>query len=219
MASDRARNVLDMFEKILAFDGVHAAEYVALAQASAQFTRVSNAHAAMEAFIADQTSGSSSAAVAAKSLLKAAARRRMRDYARTAQAMTYDDPGIEKEFKMPAGNSDSTIIARGRQMMEVVLIKQAAFTALGMPPSRRAELIAILDDIEAKGTEKDTAEQSKVGATAGIDSEIDEGMEAATILDAIMRNFYRDDDVTLAEWRTARHIKAASSGGDEPPTP
>ena len=219
MPSDRARNVLDMFERILAFNVVHAAEYAALAQAAAQFTRVSDAHTAMEAFFADQTSGSSSAAVAAKSLLKAAARRRMREYADTASAMTYDDPGIEKEFKMPVGNSDSTIIARGRAMMEVVLAKQAAFTALGMPPSRRTELIAILDEIEAKGMAKDTAEQEKVGATAGIESEIDEGMEAATILHAIMRNFYRDDEVTLAEWRTARHIKAAASGGGEPPTP
>ena len=90
-----------------------------------------------------------------------------------------------------------------------------------MPPARRTELAAILDDIEAMGQTKDAAVQETVGATAGIDQEIDEGMEAATIADAMMRNFYRDDPVTLAAWRTARHVKTVSSGGGTPtpPTP
>ena len=111
------------------------------------------------------------------------------------------------------------VVARGREMIDVAADNAAAFTGLGMPAARRTELADILDQIEATGQTKDAAVQEKVGATAGIDQEIDEGMEAATIVDAMMRNFYRDDPVTLAQWRTARHIKTVSSGGGTPTPP
>jgi hypothetical protein len=45
-------------------------------------------------------------------------------------------------------------------------------------------------------------------------------MQSEVIFDAIMRNFYAED-VTLAEWRTARHVKRVRSTptDDTPPPP
>ena len=194
MASDRARNVLDMYEAVIAFDGVHSAEYaVGLPGAAAEFARMTAAHTNLEGHIADQTSGASTTAVVAKSLLRAAALRREKEFRQTAIALKYTIPGLDKSFKMPAHDGDMEVVARGREMIQVAADNAAAFTAFGMPPARGTELAAILDDIEAMGQTKDAAVQEKVGATAGIDQEIDEGMEAATILNAMMKNFYRDD--------------------------
>ena len=62
---------------------------------------------------------------------------------------------------------------------------------------------------------KDAAVQETVGATAGIDQEIDEGMDAEIVLDAIMHNVYRNDPVKLAAWISARHVHRIP----RPPTP
>lgn len=169
----------------------------------------------MEDFFAKQDSGDVSAAVEAKTLLKIAGRRRMREMSRTAKALKFTIPGIEKGFLMPEGDSDQEVVARGRAMCDKHEEFETEFTNLGCPKERRNELNALLDQIEAMATTKDAAQQSVVGATAGIDATLDTGMEAATVVDAIMRNFYRNDPVTLAEWRTARHIQTV--GGNPPP--
>lgn len=40
MASDRARNVAEMFERVLAFNGVHSAEYSGIAEAATRFAQI-----------------------------------------------------------------------------------------------------------------------------------------------------------------------------------
>jgi hypothetical protein len=57
------------------------------------------------------------------------------------------------------------------------------------------------------GQRKASGQSATVGATAGIDAEIERGMDAATILDVMMQNVYRDNPVKLAAWTQARHIK------------
>jgi hypothetical protein len=60
---------------------------------------------------------------------------------------------------------------------------------------------------EAALNQKASGQSATVGATAGIDTEIERGMDAATIVDAIMQNVYRNNPVKLAAWAQARHIK------------
>jgi hypothetical protein len=44
-------------------------------------------------------------------------------------------------------------------------------------------------------------------------------MDAALILDSIMKNVSYDDPVKLAEWRTARHVRSAKRAAPTPPPP
>ncbi len=220
MASDRARNVADMFVAVIAFDAVHKTEYVAITAAAAEIAKVKAASDAMEAFFAEQTSGEASMAVEQKSLLKIAARRRMKAYAKTARALRLSNPGIEKVFEVPTHDSDVEIVAKGRDMVTQAGKYHVELASLGIAATVATELTGILDQIEAASTDKAAANASTVGATAGIDNEVDNGMAAATVLDAIMHNFYGDDPVTLAEWTTARHVKRApqAKAAGDPPT-
>lgn len=56
-------------------------------------------------------------------------------------------------------------------------------------------------------------------ATAGIEDAITRGMDAAEVLNAIMKNVYDADPVKFAEWRTARHVKRSNQANGETPHP
>ena len=79
--------------------------------AAAEFARIATAHASLEGHIADQSSGASSTAVQTKSLLKAAALRREKEFRQTAIALKYTIPGLDKSFKMPAHGGDMEVVA------------------------------------------------------------------------------------------------------------
>ena len=69
------------------------------------------------------------------------------------------------------------------------------------------DLNADVKDYEQAISDKSGAQGAGVGATAGIDEAVENGMRAADIADSIMRNVYEDDPVKLAEWMRARHVK------------
>ncbi|HRI05285.1 MAG TPA: hypothetical protein PLL77_16225 [Pyrinomonadaceae bacterium] len=220
MATDRERNVADMFDATLAFDGVHASEYASMAAAAAAFARIQTARDNMETYFAQQESGESQMATEQKSLLKVAARRRMQAFARTAKkGLSATIPGIGQAFDVPDGKNEAVLVAKGRDIVTEAAKYEAEFAALGLPKAKREELTDLLDQIEDKAMEQDSKQQEKVGASAGIDAAVDDGMEAADLADVMMRNFYADDTVTLAEWKSARHIKRAPTKTKTPPIP
>ena len=54
---------------------------------------------------------------------------------------------------------------------------------------------------------------------AGVEDNVGIALVALEFVDAFMENFYADDDVTLAEWRSARHIKSAKKTKTPAPPP
>lgn len=217
MSSDRARNVSDMFGRTLVFNTANAADYATIAEAATQFATVQSAADALDGFFATQTSGDASMAVEQKSVLRAAIRRKIKAYSRTARALKSDIPGIEKVFSAPDSNNDTTLIAKGRDIVTEAGVHHVALAGLGLAASMATDLTADLDALEAANDAKTAGNVETVGATAGIDNEVDEGMEAEIKLDAIMHNVYRDNPVKLAAWTTARHVQRAPKHA--PPTP
>lgn len=215
---DRARNVYEMFIRILAFHLVNAADYAALAIAAVSFAEVQAAADAMEVYFTEQQSGDVAVAVELKAILRGAIKRKMTPFRKTAKAMAQTDPGIDKSFLPFHSVNDATLVAIGRDYFDTHAAKEAAFTALGLPKQKRFDLAADLDSFEAALTSKATAQQGSVGATTGIDVKVESGMSAAEVADAVMKNFYFDNPEKLAEWKTARHVKRAAQA-DDPPTP
>ena len=217
MASDREQNVADALDAMLAFNGVNSADWAAFPDAVAAFVTMQSAKNGFDAYLATQESGASQMATEQKSILKAAAYRRMKLYSRTARSLEATIPGISKEFKMPAGRSEAVLVARGRAFVVAARANETAFAGRGLLKADTDALEDLLDQIEAKELDQDSAKQSKVGATAGIDQELDEGLDAADVADAILQNIYADDPVKLAAWISARHVKRAPKA--TPPTP
>lgn len=218
---DRERNIFDMFVSIKEFDAVNKNDYKDLADAVANFVIVQDVVAALQNYFADQTSGAVSQAVEQKSVIRAAMRRRMGRFAETARGLNIDDPGLRRLFRLPKDNGYQIWLAAGREFVEEATRFAVQFAGRGIPAAETAALADDIAALDAAISRKAAAGIEGVGATAGIDDEIERGMDAALILDSIMKNVYHDDAVKLAEWRTARHVRSARRTKPEPapPTP
>jgi hypothetical protein len=205
--SDRERNIFDMLRSTVQFDAVNAADYDHLPEAEVRFAVVRSVVAALENYAAAKTSGARGQAVERKSVIRAAMRRKMTDYARTARALNISDPGFRRLFSVPDGNNDEVLMATAREFVEEARRFKTEFAQLGIAASLADELEADIEALELAVSAKSSAHQEGVGATAGIDEQIELGMEAEKVLDAIMNNVYRNNPVKKAEWKTARHVR------------
>lgn len=201
------------------FNTENSADYAAIPDAAAHFATVQAAVNALEALFATQTSGEEAAATELKSVLRLAIRRKMVSYAKNARAIALNKPGFDELFKVPDDNNDNLLVAKGREFVKEANTNAADFSALGKTPADAAALTADLDAFEAADAAQAEGKQDTVGATAGIDDMIDDGMKAEKFLDAIMSNVYRDNPIKLAQWKTARHVRRANQTPPAPPTP
>lgn len=219
MATSRQQNIFDMFEETLVFNSENSADYASIPDAAANFAKVQTAVTALETLFATQTSGDEAAATELKSVIRQAVRRKMVSYAKNARAIALNKPGFDERFKVPDENNDNSLVAKGREFVKDAQTNAADFTSLGKAPADAVALTTDLDDFEAADADQAEGKQSTVGATAGIDDEIDEGMKAEKFLDAIMSNVYRDNPIKRAQWKTARHVRRANQTPPPPPTP
>lgn len=221
--NDRERNINDMFIRTIEFDAANSGDYKHLPDAAANFTTVRQVITALQSYLADQISGAVGQAVEQKSVLRAAIRRRMVRFAATARGLNIDDPGLRRLFRVPDENSDQILLAAGREFVEEATRFAAQFTGRGISAAETQFLADDIAALDAANSRKAGAHIESVGATAGIDDEIERGMNAEVILDSIMKNIYYDNPVKLAEWKSARHVRSAkgkkgTSGGNTPPT-
>lgn len=207
---DRERNIHNMFIGTTEFDDANKADYAELADAAAHFAIVRDVIAKLSEYSSEQFSGAVGQAVEQKSAIRAAIRRRMVRFAATARGLNIDDPGLRRLFRVPDDNNDQTLLAAAREFVEEATRFAVRFAARGIA----ADEIGILADdiaaLEAAIRAKSSANTSGVGATAGIDAEIERGMDAEIILDSIMKNVYYNDPAKLAEWKSARHVRSAN---------
>jgi hypothetical protein len=208
---DRERNIQDMFITTTEFDDVSAADYADLEEAAAQFAIVRDVIAKLNVYAADQTSGARSQAVEVKSVIYQAIRRKMKRISKTARALNFSDPGFRRLFRVPDDDNYQLILATAREFVEQATLHIADFKRLGIRQTLIDALAADIDALEQAIGEKAAAQTEGVGATAGVDAEIERGMKAEIILDAIMENVYDDNPVKLAEWRSARHVRRSNS--------
>lgn len=216
---DREENILNMFVSTAQFDTENSNDYKTLPMAVANFVIVRAAIAALETDSAEQISGATGRAVEQKSVIRAAIRRKMVRFARTARALNIDDPGFQRLFRVPDNDNDQILLAAAREFVDGARQYVTEFASLGIPATLADELDADITAMETAMSAKASGQMETVGATAGIDEQIEDGMTAEKILDSIMKNVYFDNPVKLAEWATARHVKRAPKKKESPIVP
>ena len=214
--TDREKNILEMFIATAQFDTENSDDYHALPDAVANFVIVRAAIADLDVDSSDQVSGARGRAVEQKSVLRQAIRQIMKRYSRTARALNINDPGFRRLFSIPDSDSDQLLISTAREFVAEARNFAAAFSGRGIPAALADELEADVNAMEDALNAKAAGNMETVGATAGIDENIEKGMTAEKILDSIMHNVYFDNPVKLARWSTSRHIKN-SPKKQEPP--
>lgn len=217
--STRAKNIFDMFVATHGFGTANTADFALLPEAATQFAVVQTAIDALQNHFAAQTSGERGAAVESKAVTRLAIRRKMKDFARTARALNINDAGFRRLFRIPDSNSDQSLIASAREFVEEAGKHSADFARLGIPATLADDLDDDIAALEQAINARTGAHAATVGATAGIDDEIERGMAAETVLDAIMKNVYRNNPVKLAQWKSARHVKRTGGGTKQPTAP
>lgn len=208
---ERELNIFDMFRNTVQFDAENAADYAHLPQAEAKFAIVRAAVAKLEIYASKKTSGARGQAVELKSVIRAAIRRKLKEFARNARTLNFADPGFRRLFSVPDGDNDQVLLATAREFVEQVRLHLADFVGLGVLATLVDELEADIAALEQAMNEKASAHIEGVGATAGIDEEIEKGMNAEIFLDNMMKNVYRNNPVKLAEWKSARHVRRRNS--------
>jgi hypothetical protein len=114
--------------------------------------------------------------------------------------LNINDEGFRRLFSIPNSKSDGKLLAAAREFALEAAKHKGDFLRLGMLAGFIDDLNDDIEDFELALNRKAGAQGAGVGATAGIDAEIERGMDAATILHAMMQNVYRDNPVKLAEW-------------------
>jgi hypothetical protein len=205
--TDREENIQNMFISTVQFDAVNSNDYSSLTDAATNFAIVRTAISALETDSAAQISGARGRAVEQKSVLREATRRKMKRYSRTARSLNIDDPGFRRLFRIPDSDNDQSLLATAREFVAEARRFAVDFARLGIPANLADELGADIAAMDTAINTKASANTETVGASAGVDAQIERGMTAERILDSIMKNVYHDNPVKLAEWGSARHVK------------
>lgn len=150
---------------------------------------------------------------ATKTKIKEAAAALLLDYMRkinrTARAAGVDHPEVGELFRMPHGSSYQKLIAAANAFLTNALVAETKgiLVEYGLPISFHSLLRRRIDDLQELISEHNEIKDSKVGATASIESITQELSDALRRLRGIVWNTYEDNPAKLAEWTSASHIK------------
>lgn len=214
---DRVR--YDMFIRADEFGKTNVSDFPAKSIGGKQFAEVAAVISLIRRLITDQTTGRDDARFSFNS--KASAREDLRDEMsvinRTARAMSYENPGIDLKFRMPANSSDANLLAAARAFYASSEEYADAMVEYGLDADFRAELNDAIREFEESLNAPGAAIDTHVEATADIGEAIRRGMTSVKILDGIVRNRYRNDAGKLAAWTSASHIERIPKKQQPPP--
>lgn len=205
-------NRLTTFGRVVAFAGIHLADFSAASKAAGLL-------AIIRAAEADATGGgtaqlSSDGAARAGTLTKAdfydELYEDLRAINRTAKALAAEVPGLDEKFRMPRSPSYAAVLTAARAFLKDAMPLKAEFIGYEMPADFLEDLQADIEAFEKAEDDQGTGKTQKAGATRTIAEAVIAGSEALRKLDALLRNKYRDQPAKLAEWFAASHVVRAA---------
>ena len=151
-------------------------------------------------------------AVTAKAL-----RNYLKDLNRTARTLEKDYPGISPIFRLPRSGSYPALKATADSVLPKATELQSAFVDAGLPATFLTELAALVTAFEDALKQKQDGGILRKSGTAGLKVYARHLLDAATRLDACVRNHFRNNPVVLETWAHARRIESAPRSNAEAP--
>jgi hypothetical protein len=213
---------LEMFIRVREFGTAQADVFTATTRGGEVIAQVNSAISELEEHGATQSSGTRTARE--KTTLKAVARAALREdleaISRTARALALSTPGLNDKFRIPRNLGDQAWLAAARSFAQDAEPLKAEFIRRGLPANFLEDLDAGITEFEQSISSRAHVTGARVAATAAIDDAIERGMNAVRELEAIVRNTFRDDPATLAQWTSASHTERTSRHNPvTPPAP
>jgi hypothetical protein len=210
----------EMLTRVRDFGAAHAADFPPATLGGEQFALVRAVVEELTRHAAAQASGAGSArqGSASRAVARAALRDELQVITRTARAMALDMPGLETKFRLPRSGSDQSLLATARAFASDALPLKAEFIRHELPADFLESLNTEIEGFENAVNGQNTGKDTRVAATASIDTALERGMSAAQRLDALVRNKFRNDPAVLAAWVSASHTErtAARTRADKP---
>lgn len=140
-----------------------------------------------------------------------ALRQVLREINRTARTLEAEHPGIRATFRLPRTRSFPAQTTSAKAIIAAATPIKDSFVAAGLPETFLTEVTTVLAAFEAATAQKHGGKIAQVAATAALKAEAARGIQAATKLDACVRNHFRHQPEILAAWTHARHIQRGRS--------
>ena len=211
--------VCQALERSSSFATTHAQSFPAGSRAAGDFARIAPLLAAIGH--ADFQPGlPASPATAAKEQLFSELWEDLKAIARTARVIDRQEPGFATAYRL-TDKSQREILHTATAIL--AKLKEpgtaAKFVAYAMSENFVADLESDLAAAGALGGEQNDDHLGGTGDTARVRALVREGRELLESLDASVRNRFRDDPETLAEWRAAARIHRRKRTATPPPAP
>lgn len=146
-------------------------------------------------------------------LVKALREEHLAPIAQIARARLADAPGIQKALKMPEYYiTPLKLIAEASAMGSAAALYEDQFVEAGRSPDFLARLDAAAEALRQCLLSKARNLGQQVGASAGIGREIKRGRSVVDVIDTIVKEAFRGDVQLLAEWRSAKRVRAVPGG-------
>lgn len=217
---DTTREFFNTYVRVRDYGVTNAADFPPASRGGINFKVFVDKIPIVEASGSLQESNIGKQATASKVTAAELLRQYLRKTNRTARAASVDHPELGELFRMPHDNNYQKLIASAMAFHTNAGTHKEALKDFGMPDDFLTVLQTRIDDLQAATSDQNVAKDTKVGATANIDSEMKEMGDALRRLRGIVPNVYEDNPAKLAEWESASHVRRASESQAPPvPTP
>ncbi|MDT7541967.1 MAG: hypothetical protein QOE33_1871 [Acidobacteriota bacterium] len=223
------RRSYEMFVRAHGFGETKATAFPPSTSGGALFAQLGAVVAELDSHTEAQVAHRSEAAQGAtsKDAARKALRADLKAISDTAHALSFSKPGLQERFRLPRGNNDQSLLIAARDFRTNAELLKADFTRLELPADFLDTLQARIDAFEQGLTGRNANRVAQVTATSAIANAIERGLALVRQLDAVVRNKFRDDPVTLAAWESASHVqhltkrrtspKGSTASGDAKP--
>ncbi|MCA1618101.1 MAG: hypothetical protein LC795_02060 [Acidobacteria bacterium] len=213
--------ILEMLIRVRQFGRAHADSFPSGSRGAELFTHVGSAVDDLEGLSALQTSHARAAKekTAQKNAASDVLRAEMEAISRTARSMARATPGLRDKFRLPHNAGEQTWLLTARAFAADAEPLKDEFVRRGMAANFLEGFRSRIGNVEQSIDGRAQKSAARVSATVAVAEAAGRGREAVRELDAVVRNIFRGDASTLAEWESASHLErpARRSSGETPP--
>lgn len=207
--------------RVTEFGTAHAADFPATGFAGESFAELARVTGELRQFAVAKTSHQTTRRrqTTAKSSAREALLEDLRAINRSARAMARRIPGIDDKFRMPRKLNDQAFLTVALMFAADAEPLAEEFAKYELPANFLADLRADIAAFEKACADQSSAQNSATDANETIDDLIATGLDIVRDLDAVVKNRYRNDALTLSAWTRAAHVERPARAAVATATP
>jgi hypothetical protein len=131
----------------------------------------------------------------------------IRNLNRAANAFGDEVAGAEMKFRLPRNRSGQNLLATAKSFAADAEPLKAKFVEYGLDADFLADFRELINEIETRESQADTADDTRAEATGGLLDNIQKRAALSRKLDSIVKIKYRANPAKLAAWAVASHLE------------